>query len=275
MSYIILSFFLLLGLCQETAAAGKTKIASRKSQTRAAPDTVKVAQHRLLDVHSVSDSGFTQLLLVFDADVPAFQVKMGKYQGMHVFSLRLASTDFEALTMPITDRPLYHVEAIQGYNLDTLDVYLHLYLEDKIKPEVIKAEDKLTLKFPGADLPEEMWPFKIEKVDYLSADPFNLIVKIEFDNLPNVRKIFLTKNKSSLVVLFINTILDTSRISDPAVPFINKFRVIHKITDKGVNYGKFILGSNFGMAFSVREDNYRIFINLQKEAVRANFRWFE
>jgi hypothetical protein len=275
MSYIILSFFLLLGLCQETEAARKAKASSRKSRARAAPDTVKVARHRLEAVNTVSDSGFTHLLLVFDSGVPAYKVKMGKHQGIHVYSLRLASTDYEALTIPITDRPLYHVEAIKGFNLDTLEVYLHLYLEDKVKPEVIKAEDKLKLKFPGADLPEDVWPFRTEKVDYLSADPFNLIVKLEFDNLPSMRKIFLTKNKSSLVVLFINTIMDTSRISDPAVPFVNNFRVIHRITDNGVNYSKFILGSNFAMAFSIREDNYRIFINLQKEAVRANPRWFE
>ncbi|MFC1584458.1 hypothetical protein ACFL5V_02805 [Fibrobacterota bacterium] len=235
----------------------------------------KIIKHHVMKISAGSDSGQTYLILVFDSGVPEYTLKKAKYHGTPVAFLKIAATDFFKLNIPPTDRPVSHLEAVIDSTADTVYVKMYFYLEELIAPQITRGEKNLKLSFPGKGMPEEIWPYKMESITYLSVNPFKLSLKIEFDDVPRDKQIFLNRDKKKLVVVLYNTIVDTARILSPVVPFIRKFKVQQKVTDLGVAYSKLVFRSNSNLAFATREDNYKIFIDLQKEAVVVDPKWFE
>ena len=284
MSFFTALFFsiLLCGLQDVSAGSkGKAKAKARTDESRAeskadsSAEMKKIADYQLLSITTWGDTNFTHIIFIFDSGIPEHSMKEAKYHGMPVITLRLSSTDFDLLKVPHADRPVYHIEPVHSEQYDTSMVNIRLYLERKIMPEILEKENKIQWKFPGVGLPERVWPYQLERITDLSSNPFKLSLRIELDEMPEVKRVFLNKDKKKVIVVLNNTFMDSSRISAPVIPFINDVQMKHVISDKGVAYSKLIFSSNFKLIFTTIEDNYRIFINLQKEAVLKHSKWYK
>jgi len=247
------------------------------SKSVSLPEIKPLSKYSLLNAEASLISDMSSLVLTFSNEISDYKVEKGNFNNIPVFSILIPGCDSKGIRLPKLDGPVLYSEAVTNVRSDddTLDTYLNFYLEETIAPIIEKKAYLLRLQFPAGNGIEELWPYNIQQISYLSEGPFKLSVKLEFDELPRNKNIFLTKNNRKLILVLENTMMDTNRFPPPAVPFIKTLKQEYSISESRISFCIFEFISDGGIEVKTKESGNKIFLDLKKRAAVAVPGWHD
>jgi len=274
MRYLTLITTLLLAyaFCWSQGSSDKAK--RLKSST--SPDIKPMSKYSLLSAEASNITEMASLVLTFNRNISGYKFEKGNFNDVPVYSILIPGCDSKGVKLPKLDGAALYSEAVNSLRSDdTLDTYLHFYLEETIAPIVEQKGYLLRIQFPADNGIEALWPHNIQRISYLSENPFNLSVKLEFDENPQKQNIFLTKNNRKLILIMENTVMDTNRFPHPAVPFIKSLKQEYSITKGGISFCLFEFISDGRIEFKTKESGNKIFLDLRKRATVVVPGWLD